>query len=492
MIGEFIKFGKKNLLTAAISTLILELGFVLLFKSSLGVVKLAICMMAIIAAMFVALFIFSSLENAFYAFALIAPLLPLFGYASLLVNRIKLQFILYVVFYLLFFTSIIKNKILQKLTFKQGQGKSKSGLMLKLLMLFLLINAVLAFSKKTSFMILILGVAPFVIFFFLIKNTEFNIEKEEFIKNIFVCIFAGVALSGLPDFSKYIYANAVNLKLRHIGGPLGSNFLMSYTLITYPFLIVYTKLEKNPVRKKLYMSILVIQTIVICAQRSRGLLAAVIAMFVFLLINIKNIKYYLILMAIVIPCITFNIYQRPDVVEDIKITEKISETTDKNKVDTFVKLQSSNREPIWSAAGGMIKDHPIIGVGNGNFQYFFNIYAISKYNELNITFIDAHNFILTSAAEFGIPFTVVILLYLTYILIKCLINIIRLPKGSKECMMFITLLAAGAAYFVFGNITGASFQSVRANDIVSFTPIFVFSFILFYYHNVLENLTSSK
>lgn len=490
MIHEFVQYGKKNFIILIIAAVILELGVVFLLRNSLNPLLIVACTISIFIGLFVVVFMLSSLENAFYAFALIFPIMPISGYAALFVNHIKYQFAFYLAFYLLFFISLIKNNILKKL--ELNIKLNKDNIYLVILGLLVLMNAILAFNKTISFMILILGVIPTLIYFTLVKFTKLSIEKSEFIKNIFLCIFAGVALSGVPDLLKFIYATIANLKLRHIGGPLGSNFLMTYSLLTYPFVIVNYKIEENLQRKKYYKYVLILQTIIICTQRSRGLLVAIVAMFIIFLINIKNVKYYLAILLVIIPCLIFNIYNRVDVSTDIVIVEKGTEgeivKDNLGNLKVFLKLQSSNREPIWNSAAGIIREKPVIGVGNGNFQFFFNKYAPEKYNKLNITFVDAHNFILNSLAEFGAIFTVLMLLYLTTIVIKSFIKVIKLQKNSKEAMMLLALIGAAAAYFVFGNITGASFQSVRVNDIHSYTPIFIFGFVLFYYNNILKNI----
>lgn len=490
MINEFIQYGKKTFLMWIIIAIVLELGIVFAFRGSLNPSKILIFTMSIIIGLSIVVFMLSNLENGFYAFALIFPIMPITGYAALFANRVNYQIVFYIAFYSLFAISLWKNKVLSKINLNIRMNKD--NIYLVILGLFLLINSIFAFNKMVSFTILALGVIPTLIFFILIRNVKFNIEKSEFIKNIFLCIFAGVALSGIPDLAKFVYATIANLRLRHIGGPLGSNFLMTYALLVYPFIIVNYKIEKNLNRKKCYKYILILQTIVIAAQRSRGLLVAIIAMFVILLINIKNIKYYLAIIALVVPCLLFNIYNRVDVSTDIVIVDKTIEEEgvkdNLGKFKIFLKLQSNSREPIWNSAAGMIRENPIIGAGNGNFQFFFNKYAPDKYNKLNITFIDAHNFILNSAAEFGLVFTSLMIIYLATIVLKSLVKVIKLPKDSEEVMMFLALISAAAAYFVFGNITGASFQSVRVNDIHSYTPIFIFGFILFYYNSILKSI----
>lgn len=229
---------------------------------------------------------------------------------------------------------------------------------------------------------------------------------------------------------------------------------------------------------------------------------ALVAMFIILFINYKNFKYYFLLMIIIIPCVTFNIYRREDVSDGIKAIRNVENAvvneskSDGNKIENivnvFAKVQTSNRKPIWSAAAGIISEKPIMGVGSGNFQFFFSKYAPDKYRQLNINFLDAHNFILNSACELGIPFTLIMLGYFINMIIRCFISVVKLLRNKQSYILFVPFIAAIAAYFVFGNITGAAFHSVRKGEIISFTPLFMFVFVIFYYNNILTQLDVRK
>jgi O-antigen ligase len=73
------------------------------------------------------------------------------------------------------------------------------------------------------------------------------------------------------------------------------------------------------------------------------------------------------------------------------------------RLSTITKTQAtaSNERPyIWSKTPAMIVDHPVFGVGAGNFPFWAPRYAIVDYG--GAPFVHAHNVVLTTAAENGI------------------------------------------------------------------------------------------
>ena len=69
-------------------------------------------------------------------------------------------------------------------------------------------------------------------------------------------------------------------------------------------------------------------------------------------------------------------------------------TTD---LEESLDTSSAVRLQVWQAAGLMIKDNPVFGVGLGRFPFQVMNYSKSE------RFIDAHNAYIIAAAEFGIP-----------------------------------------------------------------------------------------
>lgn len=115
--------------------------------------------------------------------------------------------------------------------------------------------------------------------------------------------------------------------------------------------------------------------------------------------------------------------------------------------------QNVSRIKLWKTAIKMIKDHPIRGVGNGNFVYMYDIY-VNKYRELqysNYTHYPSHNSYLKVASElglFGVISSASIIIF----------SLVRLNKAIKyscddRIKGFLTGTFASVIAFLFMNIS---------------------------------------
>jgi putative inorganic carbon (HCO3(-)) transporter len=81
-------------------------------------------------------------------------------------------------------------------------------------------------------------------------------------------------------------------------------------------------------------------------------------------------------------------------------------------IKEILEPSAKNRLIAWEGGVGMIKDHPLVGVGYGLFSTTVPFYA-------PIYQIDAHNTYLIIAAELGLPALILFLLILTIIFKNC-------------------------------------------------------------------------
>lgn len=469
MVNNILKVNKKNIILWMFITLILEIVFVAnIYNTESTIMKFGgIAIVPIFTLVLV--FMLTNLENAFYAFAFGIPLLPIGGYVFLRIGLINYQWIVYIVFYVVFLISMIINHGFKVIKFKFKY--SKPNIILMILCILILVNSVFAYNKKMSLLIVIFGFIPAILFFLMADS----FKSTKFFKNIILFTCIGVIISGLADLFTYLYLCSIGMRIYRLYGPLGSNFLLGYLLLVYPLVIVSYKIETG-LHKKIYLILTILGSTIMATQYSRGILVALGVLFVVLFINFKNLKYYLAIAVVVMGLIGLNVSIRPEIkaYTDKNVKPNVLQATES---ESFLQFQSSNRMPIWNAAIKMAKDNPIIGVGLGNFQFFF-----IKYSGINRPYLDSHNFILNSLAEMGIVFTIFEAIYFIYMLVYSVKSIYKLKKEKNQYYLyFIATLSGLMGYFVFANITGTAFQCAR--EVHSYVPIFVLTFMIYVFNN---------
>src|SRR4029079_17946564 len=67
---------------------------------------------------------------------------------------------------------------------------------------------------------------------------------------------------------------------------------------------------------------------------------------------------------------------------------------------------------VWDVARQAILNHPLLGVGPGNFSIFFQSHRTSLFADQNGVFDDAHNLFLQLLASNGIPFGILFVILL--------------------------------------------------------------------------------
>lgn len=484
MNNNFFESEKKHIILWAIMSIVLEILFLVEMLKTKSNIIILLGVIAIPISLAICMYMLKDIKSAFYSFALVVPLMPISGYVSLRLGLSSYQWGIYIIFYAIFLISIIKNGVFKKLNFKLKF--SVDNVFLCLLFLLIFINVLTAFNKSISMLIFFLAIVPAILFFFLLSYIEID-NKEEMIKNVIMAFCIGVAVSSIPDTFIFFILWSRGMKTYRMYGPLGSNFLLGYSLLMYPFIIIRAKNEVG-IRKKIYRILLLIEVISLCTQFSRGIIIGVFGVFIVLLLDRKNFKYYISILTVVMICLGINVYQRPEISKNaygsINMMGKKNAKIKKNVSDeTYISSQSDNRRPIWNTAVSMFEHNSVLGVGVGNFQFFY-----SKYSHTNKTYLDAHNFVLTNLSEMGIIFTSVLVVYLGYIFISSLVYAHR-NKGNKPLRLaYLGIVAGLFGYLAFSNITGAAFEC--AHEVHSYTPIFVFSFVIYYYITLKKQKTS--
>lgn len=245
--------------------------------------------------------------------------------------------------------------------------------------------------------------ATFVALFFIVKYEMFN---EANISNIInVCMGASVIVSiigimqffgGLNFLEKYyrVYKRA---GIPRIGSSLENpNNLGAYAiLLLFPMLVLALK-EQNKRKRSIYiiLSILLSADVIMSGSRNAFMCFAAGVIIIGIIYNRKLLVSFL--------CAAGIIYFIPGVSTVIKGINDPS--------------QNVSRMKIWETALHMIKDHPILGVGNGDFSRLYLRY-IKKYPNLkyysdNKVPMHPHNAFLKFQCELGVLGTILFVLLL--------------------------------------------------------------------------------
>ena len=221
---------------------------------------------------------------------------------------------------------------------------------------------------------------------------------------IFSCLL--VSVFGIVQYftkigldEKFIYKGNYSVSLRITSTIGNSNSLGAFLIIALFPLIMISIYEKSKFKKAFYIitTLTSITTIVLSFSRNAwiGLILGLI-----LLVIMYNYRLIFLLIAtgggaLLVPSVRRRLFD-------------------------FKTIGSDGRVSLWKIAGKMIKDHPIRGVGNGNYYTLFGKYG-KKYPELwynNHVNFPSHNSYLKVQSELGIVGIVSFVLLLLSIVIK--------------------------------------------------------------------------
>ncbi|MBZ9687625.1 O-antigen ligase family protein [Clostridium estertheticum] len=467
---EYIEYLLKYKILILVAYLVCQLGiYMLIGKTNYFIFA---------ASFFTTIFIISSLvlmlkdsKTAILIYNLSIPILPMQLYLLNRLNQNSIGATMYFVYFIFLVIGVRK----EKLNFRKINIKNKYGIV-AMVYIFLsaiaIISSALSAYKFEAFRLTFIGVIFMILYSLILICLE--IKEYDFYKKVILFLCIGVAISGIPDTFIALYSLILSGENIHLYGVLGSNFMLGYTLMVLPFILLYAvNKEISGKYNSIYKLLLLVEIINLCTQRSRGILGALVIAFVtIIVIDHKNYKKYLIVSLLILGCITFNVSQRGEMVDikDSIINSGVPkvEGAGASGKGFFYQLgeQARNRSPIWSAAFRMIEDHTYIGVGPANFKYYFQSYA----PELKKAYIDAHNIFLNVAAEFGIPFALVFFLSWWGAMLKALIYGFTKAKKYNKSFIFPTFIGM-SSLMAYGNVTGQAF--ITSKHPISVVPAFV-------------------
>lgn len=119
----------------------------------------------------------------------------------------------------------------------------------------------------------------------------------------------------------------------------------------------------------------------------------------------------------------------------------------------FLASSNADRISLWKVALKMIKDHPILGVGNGNYISLYDSY-VKKYPELrysNFVHFPSHNSYLKVASELGLV-GISVFVFILICSLKKIIHVIKYYNDPYFQKFYIGFLASTIAFY-FMNIS---------------------------------------
>jgi putative inorganic carbon (HCO3(-)) transporter len=300
----------------------------------------------------------------------------------------------------LFLALIIFVYIINVVGFKKGREKfinsivnfftEKLSIFIIVLLGAMLLSTIYAVDKKIA----LTESARFItyIFMYFIIKYEFNSKKQIkillkcyiFISFILSCIGIVQHFTGVGLTEKFTKASAFGTGIRIASTLFNPNAYGAYLILIIFPLIMLSIYEKNKNKKIVYifLSLLLLTNLLMTFSRN-ALLGFGLGILVLALI-------YSIKLIFALGGFSVLMFLIPSVLQRFKDVTSLS--------------QNESRIKLWKTAIMMIKEHPILGVGNGNYVSRYNEYVI-KYKELKYQSYQnypAHNSYLKVQSELGI------------------------------------------------------------------------------------------
>lgn len=229
--------------------------------------------------------------------------------------------------------------------------------------------------------------SSYVMLFFIIKCCIDNTKIYDYIlKSYILTVFISAVIGILYDIIGIglVEKGSLGSEIRVASVLENSNNMgMFFVFAVFPFIVLFIK-EKERRKKLFYLIITVLSMVNIIISYSRNALLGLTFGIVLLIISF-SIKY--IVFMIIPVLLSFFI---PNIATRYK--------------EIFDMSQNLSRFKIWMIALLMIRDHPVLGVGNGNYpRYYFDYADKFKYIKYNASLnVHPHNAFLKAVSELGV------------------------------------------------------------------------------------------
>lgn len=286
--------------------------------------------------------------------------------------------------------------------------------------------------------------ATYIILFFIIKyeisdkNILNNILKVYIISVFIVCIFGIIQyftkINVAPEF---MYPKGYAFSMRVPSTLENPNSLGAFLIIAIFPLIMVAMFTKEKIEKMFYWITSALAFVNIILSGSRNAWGGVL-LGLLIIIIIYNWKALFFLLAgsvgsLIIPAV-------------------------RNRISDFKLIFQDDRINLWKLAIKMIKDHPIKGVGNGNYYCLFGEY-VKKYPELGYNHHEnftVHNSYLKIQSELGILGSLSFLGILISIVVK-LVSFIKYSRDGFYKVFYKGFIASTIVFFLMNLVDNLFF-----------------------------------
>lgn len=345
---------------------------------------------------------------------------------------------------------------------------TKTTLFMFMWILMMYVSILYAVDKKLA-----LGesirMSTYLIIFFIIK---FEINKKEYLNRIIYSVcFSSILVGGVGIYKylKEIYIHSlkhINYYVRIASTMENSNNLGAFfILIVFPFMILAFN-EKNKFKKFIFSltTCIGIVNILFCFSRNAWL-GFILGYIILIFIYNKKLIYGALVGGGTILCIP-------------KLFSRLKQVGDMS--------QNLSRISLWEIALKMIKDHPVLGVGNGNYRTLYSKYfkevKFMGYTAKNK--FHPHDIYLKAQCELGIVGLVSLVGFLLTSLLR--INKIRKEIQDNFYKSFCTGVTASIGAFLFMNVLDNFFSAPK---VIAF--FFIFLAVCDSYYNICKESKES-
>lgn len=322
----------------------------------------------------------------------------------------------------------------------EGKAKplQKNSLWIPVLLLITtyIIQTLTSFHVMGSMRDLAMNMGGFFIFIVLYQE----VDSKEKLNAILTSLVLGAALVSLYGLFQYKFMGTVRrewidaslkgiITKRAYSVFHNPNVFAEFLVITIPMAVGLFWSHKNPWKKFVYLSIALLEMLVLFLTFSRGgLLSTAVAALVFLWVMLRP----LIFLAIPMGLLGFHFLP-------VTFQNRIL------SIFTFSDSSTTYRLKMWGITKEVIQDHPMVGVGLGHktFKQIFETYIRS------MPIFHAHNTYLEVLAETGVVGFVTFL----YCILASFLHLVKGPLQSKDPFLKglgAAILASGAAILAHG------------------------------------------
>jgi O-antigen ligase len=337
-------------------------------------------------------------------------------------------------------------------------------------------------------------------FVFLISSYCFKKDKDYFLQALIKLTILIVFIEFFVVLHQLSFLKSLNKEELYqvYGANSHKNLLSSFLFINLFFLIIGIARMKT-LWKYISICCLILNILIIALLQTKAVWIALVlsgVLFVLLIFyqRIKwnfNLKWLMIIAVIVIN--VFFVFIQPQIIKKglayNEITAIESNNVNKKELD-------NERLELWDKTYYIIKQHPLLGVGMGNWQIHFpdaTLKGMYRAEDLNYTFQRPHNDVLWIIAETGFIgfnlFLIFIVSLLTFLLrttkivstqklnyiepLLCIIFIIGFyttsffdfPKERIEHLIWINILFSFAYYYIKENNSLKTIRSFKLNNL---------------------------